>query len=254
MTYCRRCRIIINSESTTHCPLCDQILIHHDSSENPETLFYEWGNLKKAHEHPSFWHIPMPISSKKVINTIFDFLMMGAFSAILIVLTVSIYAGNPYHLDIYIPIVSLFYSIVMLAIIRFYRFSLGAQWLMLLNTALFLIGIDLKNKVIEWSTSSGLLIIFGGVGPFLILQILWRYLKIKGLNMIAFIFLAISIALLSLDASLNGGVRLQGWSLFTFSTLLFFALLFLHLHYIAKIRVNFVPILQTKRDKGKDKL
>ncbi|NIZ19412.1 hypothetical protein [Entomospira culicis] len=250
MTYCRRCRVVIQEESKDRCPLCHQPLLHPEDNERPEDVFSHWRELNKAHEHASFWYVPAPVSTAKIFNFILDFLMLALFSAMIIVATVSVYQLNRFgesRLAIYLPSIALFYSIIILLIVRLYRFSLGAQWLLLINTTLFLFAIDLRDETIKWAFSRGFVIIMGGISPLILLQMLWRYLRIKGLNIIGFSFFAISISLISLDIGISGGGRPQGWSLFTFSSLLFLAMIFIYLHYFAKIRVNFDPIIKAQR-------
>lgn len=250
MTYCRRCRIFIEHDTETHCPLCDTLLCLQKEEEKPEDVFFAWRKLKKAQEHDSFWYTPKVISHRKVVNIVLDFLILALFSSILILATVDLYQYNRMGystMSPYLPSVALFYSIISLLIIRLYRLKLSGQWLILLNTALFLLAIDLCNEQPSWSLHTGAIIVFGGLGPFLLLQILWRKLPIKGFNFIGFIAIAISISLISLDKGFSRGWSLQGWSLFTFTSLLFLSLLFLYLHYIAKVHVNFDPIVKINR-------
>jgi hypothetical protein len=249
MTYCRRCRVVIQDETSQHCPLCTQPLIHPEGNERPEDIFLHWRSLNKAHQHPSFWYSPQSLSGQKVIHFILDFLMLALLSSILILATVNLYQINRFGMSsfpLYLPTVSLFYAILLLASLRFYHLSLGGQWLILVNTALFFIGLDLRDSAMTWAFSRGAVLVFGGFAPFIFLQMLWKVVKVKGLNMIGFMLFGLSISLISLDAGISGG-KLQGWSLFSFTSLLFVALVFLYLHYVAKVRINFAPILHVKR-------
>ncbi|MCL2520167.1 MAG: hypothetical protein FWE37_04090 [Spirochaetaceae bacterium] len=248
MYYCRRCRLYFEDGQSV-CPLCGNPLQNFEHEVKP---VFNTGRLPHAEEQESFWIERKKVDFKALKKRLLNMLFVGAILSTLVLLgsdlatflTTGNFAFSNYRIIVTIVFAAILF--IILANVKAVPFVLLGVGCALSG---YLILLDIANFKLSWSIHIGLPIIWAIVMPIWLPLLMWRYVRIRGLNIIGFFMLALAASLLLIDFSLPLAVGriFSNLGIFAASLPVAIALFLFYLHYILRLHLNFDHIFKLKR-------
>jgi hypothetical protein len=251
MYYCDRCRLYFDEEALG-CPLCKKMLINIEQQKKPVFNSGNNGNLPRAEEQESFWVENKKLDTNVVKRRIISLILLLAVLSVVIMVGVN-FTGflttGSFALTTYPGIVSVMYSAFILwVLIQIKSIPFGIL-LIALSTSIFLILLNLWQLPLSWSFFIGIPIVWAVVLPWFLLTLTWKKVRIKGLNIVAYFSLGLSLSALLIDFTLSFTTYyiFSTWSIITALVFLATAILLFYLHYVLKLHINFEQLVKIKR-------
>ena len=231
MPYCSRCGVEVD-EDVELCPLCGSAIQHFDVDGRPTFKPYPDSVIDPD-------AAPLPLRERIKLALEIETVFLGIAFAVLIL--VDLLSNHRFSWSVY-PASSIVYLWLCLSMPVFlYR----KPWLVFSvlgpSTLLFLFLIDVFDGNVSWFLPYGLPIALLAIACVVVVSVLSAAVKRKGLNVVAFSFLGISVLCAGIDVIVNLNVEgrfRMGWSMIAAFVLIPVSLLLLYLHYRVTKRVD----------------
>lgn len=226
MVYCINCGVELD-EKMNFCPLCGENSnqstnksTKKSTKKEPETneMYPKFDRLSNKQRHKFFWELSgLILISEIIITALIDFIINKSIT------------WSKYSITV---------SLVLMVNITLFTFLRQRQILLIIlsfiSTSILLVLLDLYNQNIGWGIQLGIPLLFSFYFWVILLMIVTKYTKQRGLNMLAYYFLAAGLFSLCIDGIIflyqTGVFQLQ-WSIIVIVCIIPISAILLYIHY-----------------------
>ncbi|MFW5761145.1 MAG: DUF6320 domain-containing protein [Cyclobacteriaceae bacterium] len=223
MINCKNCGVELD-EHMNFCPVCGVPVMDdqkrgrlvREKKVGTERLKKEIDQLNRKQKKKLFWEIISIILAAGIVSSLLLNLIINKslnWSLYVLVGGVTVFA--------LVSIIAYVNNIILMMISSF------------IVAVFALLSLDVINQTVDWSVQLGIPLLVALSLIFFLLYAIVRHIEEKGFNLIAYIFLGISVLIVAVQAIISlykNSLRL-GWSLIVFFSILPIAVFLLYVHY-----------------------
>lgn len=219
MIYCKKCGVELEADMTT-CPLCGTSIneTHPMIESSEKEVELNAGKEMTPPQKRVIWEIvSITIISAVIATFSIDFLMNHRIS------------WSEYPVAVSLMVFSYVSSFAFLRTTTVIKIATG-----LLGASGFVVLIDLLTNGLQWAFPIAIPVLFSGNAIAAVLMVIFKKVKRKGVNLVAYALLAIGIYMLGLEAIFSifktGAVVLR-WSIIVLSCVVPVAFVLIYVHF-----------------------
>lgn len=225
MEYCKNCGVELE-ENMDICPLCRESTrdtyesekISSEKDIDTKEMYPKFDRLSAKQRHKFFWELSgLILIAEILITALIDFIINKDFT------------WSKYSITV---------SLVILVNITLFTFLWRRKMLLILlsflSTSVLLILLDLYNQNIGWGIQLGIPLLFLFYFWVILLMMVTKFTKQRGLNILAYFFLAAGLFTIGIDGIISlyqtGIFQLQ-WSIIVIACIITISAILLYIHY-----------------------